>query len=154
MNNQMIECPHCKGTKMEEPDCGECGGQGHVDDPDGGDTDTMACPECGGKSCSICDGVGYLSSHHELILTSGKPRIDFVACPNHDTNSGWNKLFFLGAKTVKCNLCKKEFSLEEIKQLIVADYHHNLQNLQRDYAQKLAQLQYMGERISHGRDDE
>ena len=58
---EWVECPHCNGKKMEVPDCEECEGRGWVDDPDGG---TMACPECNGESCSVCDGEGYVDAKH------------------------------------------------------------------------------------------
>ena len=74
-----------------------------------------------------------------------KNKVGFVACPNHDTWDKMLELFFISPQVVKCSLCGKEFSHEEIKQLIVDEYHHDLQNLQRAYTQNLAQLQYISE---------
>jgi hypothetical protein len=74
-----------------------------------------------------------------------KNKVSVVACPNHDTNVGWDKLFFISPQIVKCSLCGKEFSREEIRQLIVDEYHYDLQNIQRAYAQNLANLQYISE---------
>jgi len=74
-----------------------------------------------------------------------KNKISFVACPNHDTNVGWDKLFFISPQIVKCSLCGKEFSREEIKQLIVDEYYHDLQTIQRACAKNLAQLQYISD---------
>lgn len=73
--------------------------------------------------------------------------IDFVACPNHDTNVGWNKLRVISSQKVKCDLCQKEFTLEEIKEEIRRDYQYRLQDLQRGYHASLAFLQQMAERV-------
>lgn len=74
-----------------------------------------------------------------------KNQITFVACPNHEKNVGWRQLRFTAPMIVRCDLCGKEFSLEEIRQLIVDEYHHDLQNILREYVQNLAQLNYMSE---------
>jgi len=74
-----------------------------------------------------------------------KNKVSFGACPNHDKNVGWDKLFFISPQIVKCSLCGKEFSREEIRQLIVDKYHYDLRNIRRAYAQNLANLQYISE---------
>jgi hypothetical protein len=53
-----IECPHCKNTGKEIPDCEECEGRGWVNDPL--DDGTMTCPECDDETCSVCDGEKYI----------------------------------------------------------------------------------------------
>ena len=74
--------------------------------------------------------------------------LDFVACPNHDTNVGWNKLRFIGEDLIKCDLCGKEFTADEIKEEIKKNYAYDLRNLQRNFAGNLALLQYMNEKFN------
>ena len=71
--------------------------------------------------------------------------LDFVACPNHNTNEGWNKLRFIGKDLIKCDLCEKEFTVGEIKEEIKKNYAYDLQHLQRNFAGNLASLQYMNQ---------
>ena len=71
--------------------------------------------------------------------------IDFVACPNHETNVGWGKLRVISSEKVKCDLCHKEFTLEEIRREIQTTYMENVRDLQRDYQAKLFSLQRMSE---------
>jgi len=72
--------------------------------------------------------------------------IAFIACPNHKLiNEGWGKLQFMDDGSIYCTLCKKTYSIEEIKQLITRDYHESIMHLQRNYQQNLFDLQKMTE---------
>lgn len=74
-----------------------------------------------------------------------KNRVDFVACPNHDTNVGWGELHFIKPMVLQCRLCKKIFTIEEIRYLIVENYQWHLQDIRQEYMQNMKQLQYMSD---------
>ena len=78
-------------------------------------------------------------------MSDKKNIIHFVACPNHDTNVGWGSLRFVTKDLIRCDLCLKEYTVEEIRKEITTDYHDQLANLQRSYLQKLVDLQKMSE---------
>lgn len=69
--------------------------------------------------------------------------ISFVACPNHNTNEGWDKLYFVEMGTIKCSLCGKAFSYKEIQDKLRQDYQHHVMNLQKDFQQKMDTLYEM-----------
>ena len=66
--------------------------------------------------------------------------LSFVACPNHQTNEGFNKLYSLGNGMFKCSLCGKEFTREEIRKEVEADYALRIRDIQVDFQQNLARL--------------
>ena len=66
--------------------------------------------------------------------------LSFVACPNHQTNEGFNKLYPLGNGMFKCSLCGKEFTRERIKKEIEMDYNMRIMDMDVDYNQNLARL--------------
>ncbi len=70
-----------------------------------------------------------------------------MRCQNHDTNIGWEKLVFISARAIKCELCGKEFTLEEIRHERRAEYQHDLVDLQRAYLQDLAMLHYLSKEL-------
>jgi hypothetical protein len=73
--------------------------------------------------------------------------INFIACPNHDTNVGWRKLRFIAKDKIKCDECGKEFTFEEIKQMIGKDFQLQMLDLQRSYQQNIAALYYKNEKM-------
>ena len=75
-----------------------------------------------------------------MSTQKNKNVIDFVTCPNHDTNFGSNLLRFLGGGKIKCDLCKKEFTLDEIREEIRRTFAIHVSNLQHAYAQDLQSL--------------
>ena len=66
--------------------------------------------------------------------------IPFAYCPNHETNEGFGKLYFISHDEIKCSLCGKEFTRKEIEDGIKRDYQYKLMDLQRWYQQNLASL--------------
>jgi hypothetical protein len=66
--------------------------------------------------------------------------LPFVACPNHETNEGFNKLYPLGNGMLKCSLCKKEFTKDEVRREIEQNYGYKVKDLKIWYQQSLATL--------------
>lgn len=66
--------------------------------------------------------------------------LSFVACPNHDTNEGFGKLYSIGKGKFKCSLCGKEFTREEVRKVIKQDYAYRIQDAQQYYQRNLASL--------------
>lgn len=72
-----VDCPECDGWGTEEcyecdgsgkdESCGECGGSGEIEDPNGEEGDTLVCDECDGSgemNCYRCDGEGKYDCSH------------------------------------------------------------------------------------------
>jgi hypothetical protein len=76
--------------------------------------------------------------------------LSFVACPNHDTNVGFNKLRFVSPLEIKCDLCGKVFSFEEIRKEVEKDYMFRLRDLQLFYSQNIHQLAMMSKEKEGG----
>ena len=73
--------------------------------------------------------------------------ITFICCPNHDTNVGWSKLRIVANNKIVCDLCKKEFTIEQIKEEVRRDYSRKLADLQLDFQQNLRSLYVMNEQF-------
>jgi transcription initiation factor IIE alpha subunit len=71
---------------------------------------------------------------------SNQQTLSFAACPNHQTNEGFNKLYRLGNGMFKCSLCGKELTRDEVQKEIEIDYAMRIRDLQVDYQQNLARL--------------
>jgi hypothetical protein len=71
---------------------------------------------------------------------SNENLLSFVACPNHETNEGFGKLYFVGNGIFRCSLCNREFTREQIEDEVEKDYRYKLKDLQQWYQQSMASL--------------
>ena len=78
-----------------------------------------------------------------VVLKADQRMLTFIACTNHDTNVGWNKLYFVAKDRIRCSECGTEFSLDEIKVLMRDEFLLRKQYLQESYTRNMALLDLM-----------